>query len=68
LFRPFGKIKRVAIPKKFDNQWSLQGKSRGFGFVEFMTKADAENAKDALQNSHLYGRHLVIEFAKEEKL
>lgn len=30
--------------------------------VEFMTKQEASNAKMALSNTHLYGRHLVSPF------
>ena len=57
---PFGQVKVVRIPKKFD------GKSRGYGFVEFTSKQEAKNALEKLTHAHLYGRHLVIEYAKEE--
>jgi multiple RNA-binding domain-containing protein 1 len=60
LFRPFGQLKKIRIPKNFDS------KSRGFAFVEFMTPQEASNAMEALQNSHFYGRHLVIEYAKPD--
>uniref|UniRef100_A0A914RX97 RRM domain-containing protein n=1 Tax=Parascaris equorum TaxID=6256 RepID=A0A914RX97_PAREQ len=41
---------------------------RGFGFVDFLTRADARRAFDALVHStHLYGRRLVLEWAKEEE-
>ncbi|GLT59947.1 hypothetical protein SLA2020_327400 [Shorea laevis] len=58
LFSPFGQIKSVRLPMKFGNH-------RGFAFVEFVTKQEAQNALKALLNTHLYGRHLVIERAKE---
>jgi multiple RNA-binding domain-containing protein 1 len=61
LFKAFGQVKNVRVPKKVD------GKSRGYSFVEFLTKQEASNAFEALQNTHLYGRHLIIEFAKQEK-
>eukprot|EP01156_Anaeramoeba_ignava_P002607 Anaeramoba_ignava/a218880_59.p1 GENE.a218880_59~~a218880_59.p1 ORF type:complete len:822 (+),score=274.37 a218880_59:115-2580(+) len=61
LFGSFGEIKSVRIPKKFD------GSHRGFGFVDFVTKQEAENARSALLNTHLYGRHLVVEEAKDDK-
>lgn len=48
------------MPKKFDSS------SRGFGFVEFETKRDAANAMNALRNTHLLGRHLVLAFAETE--
>ncbi|GJN26487.1 hypothetical protein PR202_gb14419 [Eleusine coracana subsp. coracana] len=50
LFSPFGQIKSLRLPMKF-------GTHRGFAFVEHVTKA--------LASTHLYGRHLVIERAKE---
>ncbi|KAH7514831.1 hypothetical protein FEM48_Zijuj11G0132200 [Ziziphus jujuba var. spinosa] len=58
LFSPFGQIKRLRLPMKFGNH-------RGFAFVEFVTKQEAQNALKALMNTHLYGRHLVLERAKE---
>ena len=61
LCSPFGQIKAVRIPKKFD------GRSRGYGFVEFLTKQDAKNALEKLSSAHLYGRHLVIEYASEKQ-
>ncbi|XP_024381120.1 uncharacterized protein [Physcomitrium patens] len=59
IFNPFGQIKSIRLPKKFD------GNHRGFAFVEFLTKKEAQNAFEALQNTHLYGRHMVLERAKE---
>lgn len=59
LFGPFGQIKSLRLPKKFD------GHHRGFAFLEFLTKQEAENAYNALLSTHLYGRHLVLERAKE---
>ncbi|KAH6776205.1 nucleotide/nucleic acid binding protein [Perilla frutescens var. hirtella] len=58
LFSPFGQIKRLRLPMRF-------GKHRGFAFVEYVTKQEAQNAFEALSNTHLYGRHLVLERAKE---
>nr|DAD24360.1 TPA_asm: hypothetical protein HUJ06_025824 [Nelumbo nucifera] len=58
LFSPFGQIKSVRLPMKFGNH-------RGFAFVEYVTKQEAENALQALSSTHLYGRHLVLERAKE---
>ncbi|KAM1796214.1 hypothetical protein ACFX11_036476 [Malus domestica] len=58
LFSPFGQIKSLRLPMKF-------GQHRGFPFVEFITKQEAENALKALLSTHLYGRHLVLERAKE---
>ncbi|KDP32677.1 hypothetical protein JCGZ_13675 [Jatropha curcas] len=58
LFSPFGQIKSLRLPMKFGNH-------RGFAFVEYVTKQEAENALGALASTHLYGRHLVLERAKE---
>lgn len=65
LFRPFGQIKRITIPKKVGNDHNVLSASRGFAFVEFVSKQEAANAYTAVQNTHLYGRHLVIEYAKD---
>ncbi|XP_077244389.1 nucleotide/nucleic acid binding protein [Tasmannia lanceolata] len=58
LFNPFGQIKSLRLPMKF-------GGHRGFAFVEYVTKQEAQNALQALSSTHLYGRHLVLEPAKE---
>ncbi|CCI42527.1 unnamed protein product [Albugo candida] len=57
----FGQLKRVRMPKKFD------GRHRGFAFVEYMTEQEAKDAFNSLCKSHLYGRHLVLEWAEEEE-
>ncbi|CAK4643061.1 hypothetical protein LEN26_003632 [Aphanomyces euteiches] len=59
LFGAFGQLKTVRMPKKFD------GKHRGFAFIEFLTEAEAKSAFAALSLSHLYGRHLVLEWAED---
>ncbi|PLW35268.1 hypothetical protein PCASD_13674 [Puccinia coronata f. sp. avenae] len=59
LFGVYGKLKSVRLPKKLDR------KSRGFAFVEFHTKKEAQEARNSLKFSHLLGRHLVIEFAND---
>ncbi|RKO90546.1 hypothetical protein BDK51DRAFT_27501, partial [Blyttiomyces helicus] len=60
LFTSFGQVKSVRLPTKFD------GSHRGFGFVDFLTKQEAKSAYEALGSTHLYGRHLVLEWAEEE--
>jgi len=60
LFTPYGQLRSVRVPKKFDSS------SRGFGFAEFTTKRDAVNAMNALRNTHLLGRRLVLAFAETE--
>ncbi|KAL3797922.1 hypothetical protein ACHAWO_001403 [Cyclotella atomus] len=61
LFGSFGQLKKVRLPKKFD------GTHRGFAFCEFLTSKEAQNAMTTLSRTHLYGRHLVLEWAAEEE-
>ena len=60
LFGSHGQLKSVRLPKKFNSR------SRGFAFLDFATRAEAENAYVALKHTHLLGRHLVLEWAEEE--
>jgi multiple RNA-binding domain-containing protein 1 len=47
------------LPKKFNSR------SRGFAFLDFVSRQEAENAFAALRHTHLLGRHLVLEWAEE---
>ena len=38
-----------------------------FAFVDFLTKQEAQHAFKSLAATHFYGRHLVIEYAKEDE-
>jgi multiple RNA-binding domain-containing protein 1 len=58
----YGKLRSVRVPKKFDHS------ARGFAFADFITAAEAENALEALKDSHYLGRHLVLEFAANDTL
>lgn len=60
LFGTYGQLKGVRVPKSFTS------KSRGFAFAEFVTPREAENAFNALRDTHLLGRRLVLEFAEAE--
>eukprot|EP00923_Selenidium_pygospionis_P032678 GHVN01057556.1.p1 GENE.GHVN01057556.1~~GHVN01057556.1.p1 ORF type:complete len:211 (-),score=33.50 GHVN01057556.1:1906-2538(-) len=60
LFSAFGTVTGVRTPKKID------GTSRGYGFIEFLTKSEALSAMEALQHTHLYGRRLVLEPSSQE--
>jgi multiple RNA-binding domain-containing protein 1 len=60
LFGTYGQLRKVRLPKKFD------GSHRGFAFVEFLTGKEALAAMSGLSQTHLYGRHLVLEWASEE--
>ena len=62
LFSTFGTVKRVRIPRKMD----VDGIHRGFAFVEMASNQEATSSMLSLKNAHLYGRHLVIEWAKIE--
>ncbi|CAN6868562.1 unnamed protein product, partial [Brassica oleracea] len=58
LFSPF-ETTRLGYPKR-------NNRHAGFAFVEFETKQEALNAKMALSDIHLYGRPLVLEWAKDD--
>ncbi|RAH79566.1 pre-rRNA processing protein Mrd1 [Aspergillus japonicus CBS 114.51] len=62
LFGAYGQLRSVRVPQKFDRT------ARGFGFADFVSAREAENAMDALKNTHLLGRKLVLEFANEEAI
>ena len=62
LFSVYGKLRSVRVPRKFDNS------TRGFAFADFVTAREAENAMDALGNTHLLGRRLVLSFAAEDSV
>lgn len=60
LFGSYGQLRSVRVPKKFDSS------TRGFAFADFVTAREAENARDALKDTHLLGRKLVLDFAAED--
>lgn len=66
IFMPFGQVKRIRLPRKVSVSSSSPGSHRGFAFVEFTTRADAEAALSALRHTHLYGRHLVLQWAEDD--
>ena len=67
LFKSFGELKTVRLPKKLTATLGQTGGHRGFAFVDFVTKEDANSAFNALCHStHLYGRRLVLEWADTE--
>jgi multiple RNA-binding domain-containing protein 1 len=61
LFKTFGEVKSLRLPAKLD------GSHRGFAFVEFVSHEEAKAAFKNLQNSHFYGRKLVLEWAQKDK-
>jgi peptidyl-prolyl isomerase E (cyclophilin E) len=62
-FIPFGELKDVTVP--LDH---ATGKHRGFGFVQFEEKEDAEDAIDNMNNAELYGRVLKVNFAQPTRI
>nr|POE66102.1 multiple rna-binding domain-containing protein 1 [Quercus suber] len=57
LFSAYGQLRSVRVPKKMDRG------ARGFAFADFITPKEAESAMDALRDTHLLGRRLVLDFA-----
>jgi multiple RNA-binding domain-containing protein 1 len=62
LFGSYGQLRSVRVPQK------LGGHTRGFAFATFITAREAENALEALKDTHLLGRRLVLEFATGDSL
>lgn len=64
LFKSYGELKAVRLPKKLIGVEN----HRGFAFIEYYTKTDAKKAFKALcQSTHLYGRRLVLEWAQADE-
>ena len=61
-FSKLGKVIDVAVMRD-----KSSGKSRGFAFVSFYSKEDAQNAMDNLQGIALNHLILSIEWAKPNK-
>lgn len=59
LFAQAGKIKEVTIIT--DRQ---TGRTKGFGFVEYETQAEAEKAIEMFNNTDLDGRPLTVNMAR----
>ncbi|PHH71717.1 hypothetical protein CDD82_6366 [Ophiocordyceps australis] len=60
LFGSYGQLRSVRVPKKADNS------TRGFAFADFMSAKEAEKALEALRDTHLLGRRLVVDYAEAE--
>jgi RNA recognition motif-containing protein len=58
-FEGFGEVETVKVIK--DN---YTGRSKGFGFVEMPTKAEAQSAIDGLNGKELKGRTLNVNEAR----
>ncbi|KAG8745984.1 Multiple RNA-binding domain-containing protein 1 [Ceratobasidium sp. 414] len=57
--RAYGQLKSVRVPRKFNSN------TRGFAFLDFISRREAESAFNTLQHTHLLGRHLVLEWAED---
>jgi RNA recognition motif-containing protein len=61
-FNAYGEVGDVYIPRKFGST-----EPRGFAFVRFLDKRDAEDAQRALDGTLLDGREIRIQEAKEKR-
>jgi RNA recognition motif-containing protein len=64
-FLPFGDIVEVNLPKP--DLPGTKEEHRGFGYVEFETAADANEAIDNMDRSELYGQVIKVAAAKPQK-
>ena len=58
-FEPFGQVESATIIKD-----KHSGQSKGFGFVEMVSKAEGQSAIDALNGKELQGRALNVNEAR----
>lgn len=61
LFGAHGSLKSLRLPTKFG------ARSRGFAFLDFTSRREAEHAYETLRYTHLLGRHLVLEWAQGDE-
>ncbi|KAL2205600.1 putative pre-mRNA splicing factor [Sarocladium strictum] len=61
VFSKYGKVIRVNIPQ------NMAGKNRGFAFLDFETKEQAEKAAEEINNTKFRSQILVAEVSKESK-
>lgn len=62
LFKKYGDVGDVYIPR-FHNSYD----ARGFAFIRYLNRADAEDAQRALDGENFEGRILRIQEAKEKR-
>jgi RNA recognition motif-containing protein len=58
-FEPFGQVESAAIIKD-----KYSGQSKGFGFIEMPSKAEAQSAIEGLNGKELKGRTLNVNEAR----
>ncbi|KAJ2509901.1 hypothetical protein H4217_008118, partial [Coemansia sp. RSA 1939] len=61
-FESFGRIKDIYVPLDYYTKVS-----RGFGYVEYYDRADAEAAYDRRNEVMVLGRPVVVEFARGQR-
>ncbi|MBM5789657.1 RNA-binding protein [Candidatus Parcubacteria bacterium] len=59
MFSSYGEIASARVMTD-----KFTGRSRGFGFVEYVNEADAQKAIEALDGSDLGGRQIVVNVAR----
>ena len=62
IFKEFGEVSFVRIVTDRES-----GKSRWFGFVEFLNAEDAAKAKEEMDGKELQGREIKVDFAQERQ-
>jgi len=62
LFEKYGKVGDVYIPKDYRTK-----ENRGFGFVRYFSKHDAEDAIDSLDGRKFDGRELSVQYARYDR-
>ncbi|CAA2964024.1 probable RNA-binding 18 isoform X1 [Olea europaea subsp. europaea] len=64
MFSPFGKI--VSEDFLWHNRGPKRGEPRGYAFIQFSTKEEAELAKEKMHGRMACGRPLVVRLASEK--
>lgn len=62
IFKEFWEVTFVKVIKDRET-----GRSKGFGFVEFLNIADAVKAKEAMDGAEVDGRTIKVDYAQEKK-
>lgn len=62
LFEKYGKVGDVYVPKDYRTK-----ENRGFGFVRYFNKRDAEDAIDSLDGRKFDGRELSVQYARYDR-
>jgi FUS-interacting serine-arginine-rich protein 1 len=62
LFEQYGPVRDVYMPRDYHSK-----KRKGFGYVEFEDKKDAEKAIQELNDKEVDGMNIMLEFAKGDR-